>query len=156
MPHLVIPALLLASVALVPSAKADVIIYDVRSSLDAVHVTFQLPMFEQLVVNQTVLSSETWDKPLPITSFNLSGGSSSCIPGGASGPCWSANNATDSASTSVSPLFNGPGTFTISSGGVNTTVTITDIPEPSGLVLVSSGLLGIGLMVGNRRLRRRS
>jgi hypothetical protein len=159
MSHRVIPALLLASLAFVPSAKADIFIYDVESSVAVLHVSFQLPIFEQLVVNQMVFSSETWDRPLPITSFTLSGGTASCIPGGQAGPCWSASNATDSAATFVSPLFNGTGTFARSVGTINTTVTITDVPsgapEPSALVLVSSCLLGVGLVVRKRRFRQR-
>jgi hypothetical protein len=160
MPRQMIPALLLLTscLALVPSAKADVFEYDVQSTVATLHVKFELPMFEQTVLNQTVFSLETWDVPPPFTSFSLSGGSASCSPGGNAGPCWLATDGTHTASAFVSPLFNGPGMFTASLGDIKTTVTITDVPsgpEPSAVLLLSSCLLGVGLVVRTRRFRQR-
>ena len=78
----VIVPLLLAGVVLVPSAKADLFIYDVLSDIEQLHVKFELPIFEQIVVNQTIFDLETWDRPVAITSFTISGGSALCFVGG--------------------------------------------------------------------------
>jgi len=147
--------LLLASVVLVPSVNADVFIYDVLSDVEQLHVKFELPVFEQVVLNQAAFDFETWDRPVAITSFTISGGSASCVVGGPEGPCWAASGGTTSAITSVSPFFNGPGAFTETVGGVTTRVTISDVPEPSAVILLSGALVGVVIVTRKRRFTRR-
>ena len=148
--------LLLVGLVLASSANASVV-YDIQSSLEHLHISFELPGFQQTVSNQTVFNVETWDLPLPITNFTLSGGTAACSVGGPSGPCWAASGGANSANTLVSPLFNGPGTFSATSLGVTTNVTITQItstPEPPPAILVSGTLLGFVIVVVKRRFTR--
>ena len=72
----ILPVLLLAGLALVPSAKADLFVYDVQYSDPSFinfHVKFGLPTFEQTVVNQTIFDLATSSRG-PITGFSISGG----------------------------------------------------------------------------------
>jgi hypothetical protein len=149
--------LLAVCLALVPSAKADIFVYDVQSSFNSLHVRFELSSFVQDVVDQTVFDIATSAQGT-ITRFDISGGSAGCDNGSSAygfGPCWLAVTGTANWGENGTPSFTGAGTFSFR----DTTVTITDVPssvpEPSALVLLSSGLLAVGLVVPKRRLRQR-
>jgi hypothetical protein len=164
------PALLLLTscLALVPSAKADIFKYDVQFTAggEQAHVIFELPSFQETVDNQTTFDLATWGGgPLTgsPTKFSISGNSTGCLFGSGTigpGPCAVFGNATQLLElfSSEVPAFSGPGTYTKSSGDFSSTVIITDVsgvPEPSALVLLSSCLLGIGLVVRKRRFHQR-
>ena len=141
-----------------PSAPADTVVYDITSTSDGVHVTFDLPSFEEVVNNVTTFTVATSNSG-PITNFSISGNSTDCSGNGASfpGPCWIAVIGNSGGLFDIfSPAFTGPGTFV----GPDTTVTITEVstvPEPSGLVLLSTTLPVAGLIImRKRRLANRS
>jgi hypothetical protein len=181
MPRQIIPALLLLTscLAFAPSARADIFQYDVQFTQNAwtAHVIFELPSFQETVENQTTFDLATWTRVTdPPTGFSISGNSTTCDAQGwvsFFGPCVLFEN--DEAAFVLGssyypvPAFNGPGTYTLSTISdepglapdwrfISTTVIITDIstvPEPSALVLLSSCLLGVGLVVRKRRFHQR-
>jgi hypothetical protein len=144
----------LASLTLALAAKADTFVYDVTSHLNLpldLHVRFELPSFEQDVVNQTVFDVATASDGT-INSFSISGGTT--FPS----PDWTVNTTGGITTSRVSPSFNGPGTFTATLAQFNesTTVTITDIPssvpEPSSWILLSLAVAASGTVVRTRRI----
>jgi hypothetical protein len=168
MPHRMTPALLLTScLALVPSARADIFKYDVQYTAGtiAAHVIFELPSFEETVDNQTTFDLATWTQGGSPAGFSISGNTANCVVGSDAfgpGPCILFNASGGGSGLILglnrAPAFSGPGTYTESSSDFSTTVIITDVPtvpEPSALVLLSSCLLGVGLVVRKRRLHQR-
>jgi hypothetical protein len=164
----ILPALLFAGLALVPSAKADLFVYDVQyndPSFINFHVKFGLPAFQQTVVNQTIFDLSTSSLG-PVTGFSISGGPNGCLvnqggEGGGSvpfGPCFVAGGLGFGIASPFAPAFNGPGTFSRTAGSSGITVTITDVPtavpEPSAFVLLSSTLVAVGVVVRKRRFQR--
>jgi hypothetical protein len=164
----ILPALLFAGLALVPSAKADSFVYDVLyndPSFITFHVMFELPTFQQTVVNQTIFDLTTSSRG-PVTGFSISGGPNGCLvnqggEGGGSvavGPCFVAGGLGFGVASPFAPAFNGPGTFSRTAGSLGITVTITDVPtavpEPSAFALLSSALVAVGVVVRKRRFKR--
>jgi PEP-CTERM motif len=162
MPRQMIPVLLLlTSLALLPSAKADVFKYDVQLTdpLENAHVIFELPSFQETVENQTTFDLATWSFAGSPTELSISGNSTGCAgspgsPGINPGPCIVIEGGT-SGFLDVGPAFSSPGTYT--AGDVSVSITdISGVPEPSALVLLSSCLLGVGLVVRKRRCHQRA
>jgi hypothetical protein len=121
-------------------------------------VIFELPSFQEAVDNQTTFDLATWSYGGSPTGFSISGNSTDCVVGLVStpGPCEVFSNGSVTLVPGLVPAFSGPGTWTKSTGDYSNTVIITDIPavpEPSALVLLSSCLLGVGLVVRKRRFR---
>jgi hypothetical protein len=85
----VLPAFCL-QLGLAPSAKAD-FVYDITSTIDSLHVKFELPSFEQDVVNQTTFDVATISFGTVI-AFGINGGTSGDCDDGISSagppPCW--------------------------------------------------------------------
>ncbi len=149
-----LPLVALAGLALAPRAKAD-FLYDIQSTWTNLHVRFDLPSFEQDVVDQTTFDIAT-DNLGPVIHFGINGGSGVCddfIVAAGPAPCWVASGSGWSAG-GPSPSFAGPGTFTLSNEAATTTVTILDVsnvPEPSSCVLLSLMLVSGGLVLRHRR-----
>jgi hypothetical protein len=154
-----------ALLAFAPLASADTFEYHVTGS-GSLNVTFDLSSFEGLINDITPQSGDnlsgTWEGSA-VTNFDLSGNSSDCVTGPAAsygGPCFavSVNNGLSWGVGSISPSFNGVGTFTASSGDISTTVTITDVstttPEPSAIVLLASILVVVAVIARKRRASR--
>lgn len=134
----------LIGLAVVPSAKADTVVYNVTSTAGSLNVTFDLASFQNPANDITTFVSGTLFGE-PLKGFGISGDSSNCSDGvsfSGPGPCWIATDTQGASVASGGPSFSGLGTFT--AGG--TTVTITEVvgaPEPSSVALM---LLGVGLV----------
>jgi hypothetical protein len=125
-------------------------------------VIFELSSFQETVDNQTTFDL-TASNVGPIVEVGMSGNSTDCVAGPVFdfGPCVIFLTFPGILESSGGPVaaFSGPGTYTESQIGYSATVTITDIssvPEPSALVLLSSCLLGVGLVVRKRRCHQRA
>ena len=149
----------LLGLAIVPSAKADSFVYQVTSTTPAgnLDVTFDLPSFENPANNITTFVSGTLFGD-PIADFGISGNSSECSIAdavGLLGPCWAGTNTAGATLVFfTTPSFSGTGTYISSAANGSTTVTITEVsgvPEPSGMLLLASGLLAVGLAGRKRR-----
>lgn len=159
-PKLAALTLAIAALVLLPSrAKADTFIYQVTATTEGLDVIFDSPTFQESI--DTTTFTKATSSFGPVTEFELSGDSTNCSLNGLSepGPCWQANTLSPGGgccllASSASPSFSGPGTFTAtdSLNGDMTTVTITDVPsatpEPSSLLFLGCGLLGLLAMAG--------
>ena len=139
---------------LTPTAKADSFVYQVTStSLNNLDVIFALPSFQEVVTTTTFTTATSFFGP--IIEFQLSGNSTGCPLGGPKGqfgPCFVALTSETivfgQGPPSV-PSFTSPGTFTKTTFGTTTTVTITEVPtvpEPSSLALTPLGLVVLVVM----------
>ncbi len=142
----------LASLALVPSARAD-FVYDIQDTSYDVHIRFHLPTFEQDVVSQTTFDVAV--APFTVGAFGINGGSGDCIAASlfaGPAPCYALRSPLGDDYEGFSPAFSGPGTFT----AFSTTVTITEVPsvpEPSSWPLLSLGVVYVAFLGRRQRLR---
>jgi hypothetical protein len=122
-------------------------------------VIFEFPSFEETVDNQTTFDLAAWNLGGSPTGFSIRGNSTDCVVGpySVAGPCILFENDLRTLSLANAPAFGGPGTYTKSSSDFLETIIIKDnstVPEPSTSVLLSSCLLGVGLVVRKRRFRQ--